>query len=130
VEVRVALDTNRLSDLMGGDVAVGEELNHCDEVAIPLVVYGEFKSGILGGSRQLDNEAILARFLARPSVRLLLPTQLTADIYAAIQVQLRAQGTPIPTNDIWIAAQALEHGLTLLTRDRHFERIPQLITRS
>jgi tRNA(fMet)-specific endonuclease VapC len=60
------------------------------------------------------------------NVRLLLPTRETADGYARLFAQLRAAGTPIPTNDIWIAAQVVEEGLSLITRDKHFGSIPQV----
>jgi len=55
-----------------------------------------------------------------------LPARETAEHYARIFVQLKRAGTPVPDNDLWIAAIALEFDLTLITRDRHFERIPQL----
>ena len=85
------------------------------------------KAGFAAGSKQQANEAVLQQFLAKPTVQLLLPTRETADHYARLYSQLRTAGTPIPINDIWIAALALQHDLLLITRDPHFKRIPQLL---
>jgi tRNA(fMet)-specific endonuclease VapC len=124
--MRVALDTNRLTDLLQGDARLAERLGICDEVWVPLVVLGEIKAGFQGGTERHRNEALLQRFLAMATVSVLLPGRETAEHYARVFVQLKRAGTPVPDNDLWIAALALEHDLTLITRDRHFERIPQL----
>jgi predicted nucleic acid-binding protein len=126
MEVRVAVDTNRLVDLLRGDARLAERLGRCDEVWVPLMVLGEIKAGFHGGTQRLRNEALLQRFLAKSTVSVLFPGRETAEHYARIFVQLKRAGTPVPDNDLWIAALALEHDLTLITRDRHFERIPQL----
>jgi tRNA(fMet)-specific endonuclease VapC len=125
--MRVALDTNRLVDLFQGDAALSEALGHCDEVWIPLMVLAEIKAGFQGGNQQTRNEAVLRQFLGKPTVDVLLPARGTADHYARLFVQLKRAGTPVPDNDLWIAALALEHDLTLITRDRHFDCIPQLL---
>ena len=124
--MRVAIDTNRLTDLLQGDARLAERLGVCDEVWVPLVVLGEIKAGFHGGTQRHRNEALLQRFLAKATVSVLLPGRETAEHYARIFVQLKRAGTPVPDNDLWIAALALEHDLTLITRDRHFERISQL----
>jgi len=124
--MRVAVDTNRLTDLLRGDARLAERLGACDEVWVPLMVLGEIKAGFLGGAQRHRNEALLQRFLAKATVSVLLPGRETAEHYGRIFVQLKRAGTPVPDNDLWIAALALEHDLTLITRDRHFERIPQL----
>lgn len=124
--MRVAVDTNRLTDLLRGDARLAERLGACDEVWVPLMVLGEIKAGFHGGTQRHRNEALLQRFLAKATVSVLLPGRETAEHYARIFVQLRRAGTPVPDNDLWIAALALEHDLTLITRDRHFERIAQL----
>jgi tRNA(fMet)-specific endonuclease VapC len=126
MEMRVAVDTNRLTDLLRGDAHLAERLGTCDEVWVPLMVLGEIKAGFHGGTQRHRNEALLQRFLAKATVSVLLPGRETAEHYARIFVQLKRAGTPVPDNDLWIAALALEHDLTLITRDRHFERIPQL----
>jgi tRNA(fMet)-specific endonuclease VapC len=127
VEVRIALDTNRVTDLLRGDSELAEQLAMCDEVWIPLIVLGEIKAGFHGGTQQRRNEGLLNRLLIKPTVGVLLPSQETAEHYARLFVQLKRAGTPIPDNDLWIAALVLEHSLQLITRDRHFERIPQLM---
>ena len=127
MEVRVALDTNRLNDLFQGDADLAKFLGTCDEVWIPLTVLAEIKAGFYGGNQQHRNELRLQQMLSKDTVRLLFPGRETAEQYARLFVQLRRAGTPVPDNDIWIAAVALEHDLTLITRDRHFDQIPQLI---
>lgn len=125
--MRAALDTNRLTDLFQGDAALAKQLGSCDEVWLPLTVLAELRAGFLGGNRAARNEALLQSFLIRPTVRVLLPNLDTADAYARLFVQLKQAGTPIPDNDLWIAALCLQHNLTLITRDRHFRHIPQLL---
>jgi len=125
--MRVALDTNRITDLFRGDLELAEQLGTAEEVWIPLFALGEIKAGFQGGTQQRRNEHLLNRLLAKPTVGVLLPSRETAEHYARIFVQLRRAGTPVPDNDLWIAALVLEHDLALITRDRHFERIPQII---
>lgn len=125
--MRVALDTNRLGDLFRGDIQLANQLETCEEIWIPFVVLGEIKAGFYGGTQQRRNEILLNRLLAKPTVDVLLPTRETAEQYGRIFVQLKRAGTPIPDNDLWIAALIVEHDLVLMTRDRHFERIPQLM---
>lgn len=125
--MRVALDTNRLTDLFRGDADLSQFLEEAEEIWIPLIVLGEIRAGIYGGSRQAQGEATLARFLAKPSVNILAPDNQTTVHYARLFTQLKRGGTPIPDNDLWIAAMVLQHGLTLVTRDHHFAYIPQLL---
>jgi tRNA(fMet)-specific endonuclease VapC len=125
--IRIALDTNRLTDLFQGDSALADFLGACDEVWIPLVVLAEVKAGFYGGNQRHRNQFLLQAFLAKRTVRILLPDRETAEHYAQLFVQLKRAGTPIPDNDLWIAALSLQHQLTLITRDQHFERIPQLL---
>ena len=125
--MRVALDTNRITDLFRGDLELADQLGTAEEVWIPLFALGEIKAGFQGGTQQRRNESLLNRFLAKPTVGVLLPSRETAAQYARIFVQLRRAGTPVPDNDLWIAALVLEHDLVLITRDRHFEQIPQVI---
>lgn len=125
--MRVALDTNRLTDLFQGDAELADRLGNCDEVWIPLVVLAEIKAGFYRGSQQQRNEILLRKLLAKPTVGVLLPGRETAEQYARLFVQLKRAGAPVPDNDLWIAALALEHDLMLITRDRHFQRVPQLL---
>ncbi len=125
--MRVALDTNRLTDLFQGDAALSNHLAECDEVWLPLIALAEIQAGFLGGSQQHRNEILLRKFLNTPTVNILMPSRETADQYARLFVQLKRAGTPIPDNDLWIAALVLQHDLVLMTRDRHFEKVPQLL---
>ena len=126
--MRLALDTNRYTDLCRGDVSVVETIETADEVWLPFIVVGELRGGFAVGSKGLQNEATLRRFLMKPGVGVLYASEQTTHHYAAVYRQLRTQGTPIPTNDMWIAALVLEHSLTLCHRDAHFNVLPQLST--
>lgn len=128
MEVAVALDTNRLTGLLRGDPALADTLARLDQVWLALFVLGEMQAGFLGGAHGPHNQVRLHALLAKPTVGILYPNRETAGQYARLFVQLRRAGTPVPTNDLWIAALALQHGLRLLTRDRHFAAIPQLLT--
>lgn len=124
--MRIALDTNRLTDLFRGDADLAEFLGGCDEVGIPFVVIAEMKAGFLGGTRSAANERLLASFLSRETVVVLYADRETTEQYARLFVQLKRAGTPVPDNDLWIAALCLEHDLALITCDQHFHKIPQL----
>jgi tRNA(fMet)-specific endonuclease VapC len=127
MELRIALDTNRITDLFRGDAELAEQLEVADEVWVPLIVLGEMRAGFHGGTQQPRNEVLLNRLLGKPTTGVLLPDMETAEHYARLFVQLKRAGTPIPDNDLWIAALVLQHNLLLVTRDVHFERIPQLM---
>ena len=124
--MRLALDTNRYTDLCRGNLAVVETIERADEVWLPFVVLGELRAGFAVGSQGSRNEAILRRFLLKPRVGVLYADEQTTHHYASLYRQLRKQGTPIPTNDMWIAALVLQHSLVLFARDAHFDVLPQL----
>ena len=124
--MKLALDTNRYSDFVRGDLGAARILEDAEAVYLPLPVLAELRVGFLGGRRSRENEAGLARFLRRSGVEVLLPDERTTFHYASVYHQLRRQGTPIPTNDMWIAALVLQHGLTLYARDSHFDHLPQI----
>ena len=123
---RLALDTNRYVDAARGVPEVMDQLRAAERIYLPLIVVGELRAGFVSGMRRGQNERVLQRFLSTPRVELLLPDDLTTHHYASLFAQLRRQGTPIPTNDIWIAAMVLQHGLTLYARDSHFDHLPQI----
>ena len=125
--MRLALDTNRYVDFARGDDAVVELLEHADEILLPLVVLAELRAGFAVGTRGARNEGALRRFLLRAGASLLVPDEQTTHHYAALFRQLRQQGTPIPTNDLWIAALVIQHGLVLCSRDAHFDHLPQIL---
>jgi tRNA(fMet)-specific endonuclease VapC len=124
--VRLALDTNRYTDLCRGEAFVVETVEQADEVWLPFIVLGELRAGFAVGSQGARNEAVLRRFLLKPGVGILYAGEQTTHHYANVYRQLRKQGTPIPTNDMWIAALVLEHSLVLCARDVHFDPLPQL----
>jgi tRNA(fMet)-specific endonuclease VapC len=124
--MRVALDSNRYDDLITGSGDVATIVETAEAVFLPFVVVGELRAGFAAGKRQAENERLLRRFLMKDDVEILLADEQTIHHYAAAFAQLRGQGTPIPTNDLWIAALVLQHDLSLCTRDRHFDRLPQI----
>lgn len=124
--MRIAVDTNRYRDFCDGVPDVVEQFRLADEIQLPFVTLAELRAGFLCGTAARRNEGILIRFLNRPRTRLLYPNQDTTHHYARCFAQLRAQRTPIPITDIWIAALVLQHDLLLYSRDAHFDRIPQL----
>jgi len=126
VEVKLALDTNRYTDLCRGIVSVVETVELADEVWLPFIVLGELRAGFAVGSQGPSNEAVLRRFLLKPGVSVLYADEQTTHHYASVYRQLRKQGTPIPTNDMWIAALVLQHSMVLCARDAHFDALPQL----
>jgi tRNA(fMet)-specific endonuclease VapC len=125
--VRVAIDTNRYVDLCKGVAKTIEVLETADELLLPFVVLAELRAGFLLGRRQVDNERALLRLLLKDGVEVLYADDQTTHHYASVFRQLRKQGTPIPTNDMWLAALVLQHNLALHARDRHFDHLPQLV---
>lgn len=124
--MNIAIDTNRYRDFCDSDPIAIDHIQTADRIFLPFVSLAELRAGFKCGSRTLANENILTRFLNSFRVTSLYPTDQTTHHYAQLFAQLRKQGTPIPTNDIWIAALVLENDLTLFSRDDHFKHIPQL----
>jgi tRNA(fMet)-specific endonuclease VapC len=124
--VRLALDANRYSDLIAGDSRVADVVENAETVYVPVIVVGELRAGFASGQRQADNDGLLRRFLATDGIEVLLLDEQTPHHYANVYAHLKKQGTPIPTNDMWIAALALEHDLVLCSRDHHFDKLPQI----
>jgi len=125
--VRVALDTNRYVDLCKGIAETVALLEAADVVVMPFVVLVELRAGFAHGRRQVENERILRRFLMKEGVAVLFADDQTTHHYASLYRQLRKQGTPIPSNDLWLAALVLQHNLALHARDKHFDHLPQLV---
>jgi tRNA(fMet)-specific endonuclease VapC len=125
--MNVLLDTSAYSALRRGNQQILDVLRRSETVGVPAVVLGELYSGFRAGDRCGENMAQLAQFLSKPSIRILNVTEETALRYAEVDVYLRKKGRPIPRNDVWIAAVALEHGLQVLTLDGHFREIPLLL---
>ena len=125
--MRVALDTNRYVDLCKGVTETVAVLEEAETVVFPFVVLGELRAGFALGRRHAENERTLRRFLLKGDVHVLFADDQTTHHYASVFRQLRKQGTPIPTNDLWLAALVLQHNLALHARDRHFDHLPQLV---
>lgn len=125
---RLLVDTSAYTAFMRGHEKVVASMRETDEIFLSATVVGELQAGFMNGSRRAKNESELERFLASPRVAILDVDEETAQRYAVIYSALRTAGTPIPTNDLWIAASAMQFGLPLLTFDAHFKRIHQIVT--
>ena len=124
---KILIDTNIYSHAMRGDHDVTDQLKNMDEIGISVISIGELYAGFKSGSRELDNHSELEFFLDSPRVVLYPVDIITADYYAEVLSSLKKAGTPIPTNDIWIAAAAFQHGLKLFTKDAHFSFVKGLV---
>lgn len=124
--MRLLLDTNAYSELARGNKAVAELVRSCTEILFSPVVAGELLYGFKLGNRYEDNRRDLKHFLASPYVKMLTISCDTSVRFAQIMASLRSKGTPIPSNDIWIAAQALETGAEVLSFDEHFALVDGL----
>jgi len=124
--VKLLLDTNRLSDALAEVDEVIERLEGAEAIHVPVIALGEIRSGFARGRRPAENEARLQWFLSQDGVAALAVDAPVSHRYAEIHRALRARGTPIPTNDLWIAAMAIEFGLVVYTRDAHFAAVPGL----
>ena len=124
--MKVLLDTNAYSAFRRGQEFVVEQVMNTEEVLLSIVVVGELLFGFWNGSRYEENAQALRAFLEDPHVRLLTLTWDTADWFGRTSALLRRKGRPIPTNDIWIAAHALEAGADLISSDPHFGYIDNL----
>jgi tRNA(fMet)-specific endonuclease VapC len=116
------LDTNALSALADGHPGAVERISQAASLAIPAVVLGEFRYGIAHSRRRSDYESWLSHHDADYTV--LAVDAATSEHYARIRAELRAKGSPIPANDVWIAASARQHRLPIVSRDRHFDAVP------
>ena len=124
--MRLLLDTNAYSALLRGSEAVATRVRKAHSILFSTVVAGELLYGFRNGSRYVSNREQLEAFLANPYVTLIPVTLNTADRFGLIASALRKNGTPIPVNDIWVAAQGLESGADLLSFDAHFRHVAGL----
>jgi tRNA(fMet)-specific endonuclease VapC len=124
----VILDTNALSAFVDGDERVRDAILRRSRAAIPVIVLGEFRYGISQSRHRTEYEAWLASHLS--DFEVLFVTEDTADAYAEVRVALKRIGRPIPANDAWIAALARQHRLPVLSRDAHFDAVPDLTRQS
>ena len=124
--MRVLLDTNAYTQLTRGDEQVVEIVETADEVLLSVIVVGELLFGFELGTRTEENVDILNSYLASSKVSFVDVGRETAERYSVINAALRAKGRPIPTNDAWIAAHAMETGAALVSADAHFEHVDGL----
>ena len=124
--MRLLIDTSAYSAFMRGNSNVLGLIQRAEQIFVNAVVLGELNAGFRLGKRFKRNRELLDRFLSSPRVSSLPLDDDTALRYADIVEHLRGVGSPIPSNDLWIAATAMQHGLILVSTDRHFLRVPQV----
>lgn len=127
--MKLLLDTSAYVGFKLDHLELVEYLTLADSIFISPIMIGELIFGFRNGSRFHENMEELNRFLSHEAVEMIKIGDITADRYSRIAVQLKQQGTPIPSNDIWIAAQTMEFGAELVTMDKHFEKIKGLVYR-
>ena len=115
------LDTNGLSALAEGELRLEPILRKATQIAVPVVVLGEYRYGIQQSRERQRYEHWLVEYL--PKFRVLNVDEQTTTSYAAVRGELKRAGTPIPSNDVWIAALCRQHSLPVLSRDRHFDLV-------
>ncbi len=125
--MKVCIDTDAYSRLMLGHAPLKDLLESADEILVPATVLGELHAGFELGSRRQANREQLAAFLSQPGVDRADVDDGVAERYGSLVNQLSKAGTPIPTNDIWIAAAAMESGARLVSYDAHFASVPGLL---
>ncbi len=118
------LDTNAMSAVAEGDVALEPIFRKAAQIAVPVIVPGEYRYGISHSRYRLHYERWLAEYL--PTFQVLEVNEQTTVFYSAVRTELKRAGTPIPSNDVWIAALCRQHALPLLSRDRHFDAVAGL----
>jgi predicted nucleic acid-binding protein len=118
------LDTNGLSALAEGELRLEPILRKATQIAVPVIVLGEYRYGIQQSRERQRYEHWLVEYL--PKFRVLNVDEQTTTSYAAVRGELKRAGTPIPSNDVWIAALCRQHSLPVLSRDRHFDLVPGL----
>ena len=124
---RIIIDTNIYTAFKLGDGEVLHELQSVDYIGVSAVVLGELYSGFKAGSKDKQNKEELEKFLNAPRVDVVSINEETAEFYSEVYWNLRKKGKPIPTNDIWITASAMQHGLALYSLDSHFQHIDGLL---
>jgi tRNA(fMet)-specific endonuclease VapC len=118
------LDTNGLSALAEGESRLEPILQKATQIAVPVMVLGEYRYGIQQSGERQRYEHWLVEYL--PKFRVLNVDEQTTTSYAAVRGELKRAGSPIPSNDVWIAALCRQHSLPVLSRDRHFDLVPGL----
>jgi len=120
---QIILDTNAYTGLLSGNEQILSAVASAEVVFMSIFVLGELHAGFLGGSKRRQNLDILKRFLTKPSVKILNATAETAEVFGTLKNALKQAGTPLPINDVWIAAHGIETGSVIVTQDQHFREI-------
>lgn len=126
---RLVIDTNVYVAFKNNDADVVEAFADSDVIGVDIAVIAELFTGFSLGNREAKNRRELEAFLNASRIEVLTHDLETAEYYALIVKKLKAKGKPIPSNDIWIASNALKHGMALYSFDRHFEEIDGLLLR-
>jgi tRNA(fMet)-specific endonuclease VapC len=124
----ILFDTNAYASFKRNEEAIIEIIQHAELISISPIVIGELLAGFDGGSKAKQNKIELQKFLESPRVIVYPITLDTSHFFSQIYCSLKSKGKPIPTNDMWIAAQALEHGCVICTHDKHFGFVEGLIS--
>ncbi|MFN8625543.1 MAG: type II toxin-antitoxin system VapC family toxin [Candidatus Binatia bacterium] len=124
---RLLLDTNAYVAFKRGDTGALDIIRHAEHIAFSTVVLGELLAGFALGTREARNRTELAAFLQSPRVTVRPVDETTSGFYAHAYLALRRRGKPIPSNDLWVAATALQHGLALFSYDEHFRHVDGLV---
>lgn len=123
----IMLDTNAYAHFKRGKEAILQQIRRAESILLPVPVLAELRVGFKGGTKEQENLRELETFLANPRVSVAILTEQTALVYAEIYTSLKRKGSPIPLNDVWIAAAALEQGAILMSEDAHFRQIEGLL---
>lgn len=124
---RILIDTNSYAAFKRNEPIAVEVLRRVEYIGINTIVLGEILGGFKGGNKEVENKKELNQFLDSQRVYILEIDEETSEFYAKIYWDLKKKGNPIPTNDMWVAASAMRHGLSLFTYDEHFNNINGLI---
>ena len=124
---RILIDTNAYAAFKKNDADAVDIVRTVEYIGVNIVVFGELLSGFMGGTSEAKNRKELDQFLDSPRVNLIQLDEETAEFYAKVYWDLRRKGKPVPTNDLWVAASAMRHGLALFTYDEHFDNVDGLI---
>ncbi len=123
---RILLDTNAYTAFVLGDEKIFDALAGADIVYMSIFVLGELYAGFKGGSKESKNVRLLKKFLKKPTVTILEASEESSEVFGFLKSNLKKAGTPLPINDVWIAAHTIESGSALITYDAHFDKIPDL----
>lgn len=123
---KIILDTNAYSAFLSGNKEVFSSIIESEFIYLSTIVIGELFAGFFEGNRFKKNKEIFDKFISKQSVEILTVGLETAEIFGELKNELKRNGTPIPVNDVWLAANAIEYGAKLITFDEHFLKVPGL----